>query len=299
MLNEALYAGGDIIIFTPNEKIDSVYLSYMLNSNLFLVQSRRLGQGHSVVHIYSKDLENIVVPVPELEEQKKIANILSTWDHSIELKQIELKKRITYKENITKKLIIEQAKNTKEIDKIKLKKYLKSKNERVENRNIEPVAVGVFGIRRRSEIFSKELSEDLSNNKVIKQNDLTFGIGTNKIVYDVLFEDLTYCVSPAYSVYEIINCNPYYLKSYLDTYNSYFSRKYMIISARQGKSIEINGLMNEKIAVPSMNIQNQITQYLKTIDVYNTKLKFLIEEMKAQKKGLMQQLLTGKIRVQL
>jgi type I restriction enzyme S subunit len=73
----------------------------------------------------------------------------------------------------------------------------------------------------------------------------------------------------------------------------------MIISARQGKSIEINGLMNEKIAVPSMNIQNQITQYLKTIDVYNTKLKFLIEEMKAQKKGLMQQLLTGKIRVQL
>jgi type I restriction enzyme, S subunit len=243
-------------------------------------------------------LSDVNVIIPPIEEQKKIANILSTWDRAIELKQIELNNRITYKENITKKLIIEQAENTKDFDKIKLVTYLKSKYERVGNRDIEPVAVGVFGIRRRSEIFNKELSVDLSNNKVIKQNDLCFGIGTNRIVYDVLFEDSTYCVSPAYGVYEVINCNPYYLKAYLDTYNSYFSRKYMIISARQGKSIEINGLMNEKIAFPALSIQNQIANYLKSIDVYNTKLQLLIEELQIQKKGLMQQLLTGKIRVQ-
>jgi type I restriction enzyme, S subunit len=278
------------------ELINNEYLYYLIG--ILEKEFYRLSYGSTFLELSKNSIENFVISLPPLKEQKKIANILSTWDRAIELKQIELNNRITYKENITKKLIIEQAENTKDFDKIKLVTYLKSKYERVGNRDIEPVAVGVFGIRRRSEIFNKELSVDLSNNKVIKQNDLCFGIGTNRIVYDVLFEDSTYCVSPAYGVYEIINCNPYYLKAYLDTYNSYFSRKYMIISARQGKSIEINGLMNEKIAFPALSIQNQIANYLKSIDVYNTKLQLLIEELQIQKKGLMQQLLTGKIRVQ-
>jgi len=49
--NVEAYAGGDIVIFSPNG-VDCIYLSYSLNSDLIARHRRRLGQGHSVVHIY-------------------------------------------------------------------------------------------------------------------------------------------------------------------------------------------------------------------------------------------------------
>ncbi len=66
------YAGGDIVIFSPNN-VDCIYLSYSLNSDLMTRYKRKLGQGHSVVHIYSSGLKKLYVPLPPLPEQKKIA----------------------------------------------------------------------------------------------------------------------------------------------------------------------------------------------------------------------------------
>jgi len=88
------YAGGDIVIFGPNG-IDSNYLSYSLNSELIAIHKRKLGQGHSVVHIYSSGLKTLHAPLPPLPEQKKIAEILSTWESAIEQtrKLIDAKKR--------------------------------------------------------------------------------------------------------------------------------------------------------------------------------------------------------------
>ncbi len=298
LVREKISAGGDIIIFRPKKDVNPLYLSYILNSAIYQIQSRRLGQGFSVVHIYSKDLEDVIVPVPSIEEQKKIASILSTWDRAIDLKDKEIKNYEIIKENIAKKMIHSYEDKSANGNGKKIKNYLETKTIKVGIKLIEPVAVGVFGIRKRSEIFDKDLSDDLSNNKVIEKNDLCFGMGTNKIVYDVLLEDAIYCVSPAYKVYKIKGCNPYYLKTYLDTYNSYLSRKYMIISARQGKSIELNGLMNELIYLPSIDIQNKVVNYLSKVDLKIKLLKTQHEYLKLQKKGLMQQLLTGKIRVQ-
>jgi type I restriction enzyme S subunit len=77
------YAGGDIVIFRP-KGVNSTYLSYSLNSNLLIRHKRKLGQGHSVVHIYSSGLKTLYSPLPPLPEQKKIAEILSTWDAALE-----------------------------------------------------------------------------------------------------------------------------------------------------------------------------------------------------------------------
>ncbi|MCD6388977.1 MAG: restriction endonuclease subunit S [Desulfobulbaceae bacterium] len=78
------YAGGDIVIFHP-ESVYSLYLSYSLNSDILIRQKRKLGQGHSVVHIYSAGLKTLQVPLPSLEEQTRIASILSVCDREIQL----------------------------------------------------------------------------------------------------------------------------------------------------------------------------------------------------------------------
>ena len=81
--NDKAYAGGDIIIFNPSIEVDSLVLSYILNSPVAIAQKRRYGQGHSVVHIYQKDLARIELELPSLPEQKAIAEVLTVADNEI------------------------------------------------------------------------------------------------------------------------------------------------------------------------------------------------------------------------
>ena len=55
--------------------------------------------------------------------------------------------------------------------KYKLNQILTKYSEKNTN-NYEPVAVGRYGIRKRSDIYKKELSNDYLKNKVIFQNVL-------------------------------------------------------------------------------------------------------------------------------
>ena len=96
--NDKAYAGGDIIIFNPSIEVDSLVLSYILNSPVAIAQKRRYGQGHSVVHIYQKDLARIEFELPSLPEQKAIAEVLTTADdeiatHRKKLDTLRLQKR--------------------------------------------------------------------------------------------------------------------------------------------------------------------------------------------------------------
>ena len=88
--NDKAYAGGDIIIFNPTIEVDSLVLSYILNSPIAIAQKRRYGQGHSVVHIYQKDLARIEFELPSLPEQKAIAEVLTTADNEIAIHRKKL-----------------------------------------------------------------------------------------------------------------------------------------------------------------------------------------------------------------
>ncbi|NLP35051.1 MAG: restriction endonuclease subunit S, partial [Clostridiales bacterium] len=91
--DEKAYAGGDIIILRT-QGVNSQYLAFALNEGRLAKERAKLGQGHSVVHIYSKELKELVVNLPPDIEQQKIADIISIWDKAIELKEklIEQKK---------------------------------------------------------------------------------------------------------------------------------------------------------------------------------------------------------------
>jgi type I restriction enzyme S subunit len=162
-----------------------------------------------------------------------------------------------------------------------LKSYLEEFNERVGNRNMQTASVGVLGIRSRTEVFDKELSNDYSNNKVIYKHNLCYGIGTNQIVYGLMENEMPYCVSPAYRTFKIVNINPYILKMELDNTNKLFSLRHMIVSARQGKSVDFKGLLNESIKVPDKdeenNIVNIVLKYEDNLKIHNELYNYLLK----------------------
>lgn len=90
------YAGGDIIIFVP-ASINPTFLGYALNAPVVASQKASLGQGDAIVHITASALSEVRVPVPSIKsEQEAIAEALGDADALIEsLQQLIAKKRAT------------------------------------------------------------------------------------------------------------------------------------------------------------------------------------------------------------
>ncbi|ANX04291.1 restriction endonuclease subunit S [Immundisolibacter cernigliae] len=73
------YAGGDIVILRPFSQ-DSLYLGHLLNHEVVAEQKVRFGQGDAVVHISARNLAMVKVPLPPAHEQRAIAEALSDVD---------------------------------------------------------------------------------------------------------------------------------------------------------------------------------------------------------------------------
>jgi len=165
-------------------------------------------------------------------------------------------------------------------------------NERVGKRNLEPVAVGVNGVKKRSEIYYKDLAEDYSKNKVFKTNNIAFGLGSNEMAIGVNIFEKDYCVSPAYKVFELKEQNTLYFHYFFDFFKKVVGVNFLILSARQGKSVDFEKLINEYIPLPPLPEQQKIAEILETIDNAIEKTDKIIEKYKRIKQGLMQDLLT-------
>lgn len=103
--DEEAYAGGDIIILSPNERSSSKYLGYVLNAATAVNQKASMGQGDAVVHIHAKELGDVVIPFPKLEEQKKIADALSGVDDMIGKLDEAVAKKRQIKEGLMQQLL--------------------------------------------------------------------------------------------------------------------------------------------------------------------------------------------------
>lgn len=103
--NDIAYAGGDIIIFNPSIEINSLVLSYCLNSAPVNAQKATYGQGYSVVHIYQKDLAKLQVTIPSFSEQTAIAEVLTAADREIELAKEKLERLRRQKRGLMQQLL--------------------------------------------------------------------------------------------------------------------------------------------------------------------------------------------------
>ena len=105
--DEEVYAGGDTIIFRPNNA-NNVFLSYCLNSRIVIDQRSRFGQGHSVVHIYARDLSEMLIPLPTKEEQSKIAEGFMEVDKKLDILQVKKTEYEKMKNGLMQKLLTGQ-----------------------------------------------------------------------------------------------------------------------------------------------------------------------------------------------
>lgn len=106
--DEDISAGGDIILFN-SYNVNPLFLSYQQNFWPFIKEKARLGQGHSVVHIYPDDISKLHAIFPKTKpEQEKIAEILDCATRQVELQEQLVDKLKVQKKALMQKLLTPQ-----------------------------------------------------------------------------------------------------------------------------------------------------------------------------------------------
>lgn len=240
----------------PKMRFSPRYLGYFVNSPKYHNQLIPYIQGVKVSSISKTLIKNTTISYPSLEEQTKIASFLSCLDEKIAVQNKIISKYETLIKGIRHRIfgsICGERQSS-------LGSFLEEYSEKNIANNLQSVAVGKYGIRKREEIYSKELSTDYSKNKVIRKDTLIIGMGSTQIDIGILTTDDCYCVSPAYTTYRIKGVNSFYLQEYLIELNPLLSVRYMITSARQGKAVNKEALMKHLMTVHSENKQKEICQ---------------------------------------
>ena len=101
-------ASGDLAFWT-NHKMEPLFISYLMNSPYAIYCKSKLATGDIIVHISASKLESILIPIPPIEEQKRIAekiNLLMPLINEYD----ELEKSITklnkeFPDNIKKSIL--------------------------------------------------------------------------------------------------------------------------------------------------------------------------------------------------
>ena len=266
-----------------NNRFIEHYFSLKSRINNYLKPIVRIGAKHDMKIGNNEVLENIVA-FPDISEQCEIADFLDLLDNRISVQNKIISKYETLIKGIRHRIfgsICGEKQSS-------LGGFLEEYSEKNVANNLQSVAVGKYGIRKREEIYSKELSADYSKNKVIRKNTLIIGMGSTQIDIGILTTDDCYCVSPAYTTYRIKGINSFYLQEYLIELNPLLSVRYMITSARQGKAVNKEDLMKHLMTIHSESEQKEICQCFENLYSRLQIEKEMLSALQKQKAFLLQ-----------
>lgn len=293
-------------IEAKNDKCINDFIKYILESERFLYQffqSSKGGTGNQA-NVSIKDLEEFFVAIPSMVEQQKIVEILSTWDSAIEKQEQLIEKKKEFKKGLMQRLLSGEVrfKNFKDDWKTyKVNNLTKQVINKNKDGNISLVlsVTNKKGFITQEEQFEKQVaSKDLSNYKIVRKGEFAYNpsrINVGSI--DLLTKFNEGLLSPMYIVFK---CDEQLLSEYYNYWikTNMFKKqmdKYLSGSVRETLSFEDMGLM--KIKLPSMEEQKMIVDLLNNMNTEIELLEKELEALKLQKKGLMQRLLTGEVRV--
>mgnify|MGYP003759319577 CR=1 FL=1 len=293
----------NVALIKPNNKvIDSIFLEQFqlyVKDKLF----HQLTSGGAQPFLSLKEIGKLLILVPNKIEQQKIAQILSAWDKAIELKEKLIEEKKKQKKGLMQKLLTGEVRLPGfdgEWEEVRLGEILKERNE-TGYETLELLAItGSRGIVKRDEVDIKDTSsEDKSKYKRIMPLDI--GYNTMRMWQGVSgvskYEGI---VSPAYTVLKPTSKIDSFFIGYLFKTPKVINlfKRYSQGLVNDTLNLKYNNFKKIKLFIPkSIHEQKAIAQILSTADKEIELLEKELEQLKLQKKGLMQLLLTGIIRV--
>jgi type I restriction enzyme, S subunit len=284
-------------------KADSLYCYYYLSSYKGKKLTYQNIKGGAQPGLNCGDIENFEIILPPQPEQRAIAQVLSTADAAIHTTE----KLIAQKE-LRKKWLMQQLLTGKK----RLKGFegewkevrLKDVTTNFSRRNKGLVDAKVYSVTNKSGFVlqsdhfeGKVAGEDLSNYKIIKKNEFAYNPARVNVGSLAYFEKEIGVISSLYVCFKTTNdVLDYFLLQFLQIDHT----KHRIDALGEGGVrvyLWYDLFSKIKIKIPSIEEQTAIAQVLQAADKEISLLKVKAEKLREQKKGLMQVLLTGKVRL--
>jgi type I restriction enzyme S subunit len=302
----------------PRDSIESKYLYYMLDYHAERIHV--LAGVQAVPSINKTTFQNESIPVAPARERAGIVDHLDTWDRAIEQTAALIDRKQTRLHGLRQRLMTGEKRfpdcigssGMKEVDigevpkdwsQQRLGDLFSWKTDKNEDDEIDKViTVGKDEICDQEEHFNRSVaSDDLSNYRIIEPGDFVYD--PMSAYYGALGRyDLeeTGVVSPAYRVLELNDgYDSDFVKFLLESY--YVQFRINASSLQNNKSGKRRGLKQDAFAsiqvhIPPQEEQFRIAETLSVAEAEINQLKQKRDALKQQKKGLMQRLLTGKVR---
>lgn len=287
--------------------LDPHFASYLFRGRNIRKGITMLAQGSTRFNLSKSELGKLLIPIPSLPEQKAIAKILATCDDAIKECSAIMTQLYTRKRSVAWKLLFDKGEAKGAEKSIVLSKLL--------TRVKLPVSIAPqtmykqIGIRSHAKgIFYKEPVSGASLG-----NKSVFHVEPDCFVVNIVFawehaiakttkDEVGMIASHRFPMYKPIE-GKLDLGYLLHFFKSTKGKDLLALASPGGagrnKTLGQSEFLKLQIPVPKIEVQRKIAQCLDLVDeeiaVYKNKLSALQD----QKKGLMQQLLTGKVRVKI
>lgn len=285
---------------------DLQFLNYILSTPFFRyrIQCLANGSSKSMVNISKPSFLGIQIPFPEHSEQQKIATILFTWDKAMDKLSDLIEVKEEQKKGLMQQLLTGKVRLKRFDKKWQERKLGEVFSERKETRreDLELLSIGSKGVYPQSESNKKDTSNSNKDKyKRICKGDIGYNTmrmwqGRSAVSF------IEGIVSPAYTIVtpkEEHNVNFFgYLFHTPDLIHRFWRYSQGLVG--DTLNCKFNSFSKVKVLVPpTTEEQKEIAAVLDqiTLEIETLEKKRTIYEL--EKKGLMQQLLTGKRRVKI
>ena len=297
-------------IIYDRQIIKKEYFVFLLTGPKIQNEILKRAGSSTIPDLNHGDFLSIKILLPPLDEQEKIAEILSTWDEAINLTINLIENKKQFKKALMQNLLTakirfpefqDEWRETKLKDiciKMRSGGTPKSTNRKFYNGNIPFVKINDMTLAGKYiyDTQAKITEEGLENSSawLIPKNSLiysmyaSFGfVSINKI--EVATSQAMMCIVPNLSKVALE-----YLYYFLDDF-----QKNVCSFVETGTQGNLNAeiVKNFKIKLPNLNEQQKIAEVLTACDDEINLLNLKLENLKKQKQGLMQKLLNGKVRI--
>ena len=301
VLHEDIILGGDLNVLNHEE--NGVWLAYYLSSAKKL-EMARLAQGNSVVHLYSKQLKDLIINKPCLEEQAKIASFLSTFDTKVGQLTQEYKLLNEYKKGMVQQFFSQRVRfkaddgsSFEDWKKISLVDFLEFNPRPI---NKPEADYHALGIRSHFKGLFNKFDSDPKKNSM----DILYEVEENDVVVNITFawegamaiaesehdKGLVSHRFPTYSC-NTAKVNRQFFK-YVFTQKEFLSHLQLCSPGGAGRNRVLNkkDFLNISFYKPCLEEQTKIANFLSAIDQKIDNVAAKIDQAKEWKKGLLQQM---------
>lgn len=278
-----------------SDELESEFLFYTLgHAKLY-----RIADTSTIPQLNNKHINPFRIALPPLPEQQKIAAILSTWDRAIELTE-----KLIAATQKRKQALMQQLLTCKEVKPVALSSFLKPTKYPVPKPDKAYTALGIRSHCKGTFQRSVENPDSVAMDTLyeVKQSELIVNItfAWEGAIAVVKPEDEGCLVSHRFPTYAVDSkkANMDFVR-HLVTMPSFIFQLGFISPGGAGRNrvLSKTDFLKLKLKLPPVNDQIRIAQILKDAEHEVALLAKRLYALNQQKKGLMQQLLTGKVRV--